>query len=191
MTNDVTGGTPLKRWAPTWKNNAGIAVLGMESDNDGNYVLVADHDRIVKKRDERIAELEEAAEQFDSDYEDTTEIWESQNRELKRGNDELRAELETERIRLAGCGVAALMNTEELKANRVSRDNPYWSASYQDVCNMVDREIELREELATARKVIEKLREQRNAWRMFISGYKDEMGIEEMDEEIDAISGNK
>jgi len=58
---------------------------------------------------------------------------------------ELRKELETERMRLAACGVASMSNTtESAKAQRITRDNPYWSASYGDICNMVDREIKLR-----------------------------------------------
>lgn len=71
---------------------------------------------------------------------------------------ELKDEVETERMRLVGCGVAALMNTEESKPNRITRDNPYWSASYQDVCNMVDREIQHRETIAKQEKVIEVLK---------------------------------
>jgi DNA modification methylase len=55
------------------------------------------------------------------------------------------------------------MNTEESKANRISRDNPHWSASYQDVCNMVDREIELREENARLREALAAL-SKRHDW---------------------------
>ena len=56
----------------------------------------------------------------------------------------LTADLEQTRVQLAGCGVAAMQNTEESKANRVERGAYGWSASYGDVCRMVDREIELR-----------------------------------------------
>ena len=56
----------------------------------------------------------------------------------------LTADLEHTRVQLAGCGVAAMQNTEESKANRVERGAYGWSASYGDVCRMVDREIELR-----------------------------------------------
>lgn len=59
-----------------------------------------------------------------------------------------RDELERERMRLAACGVAALENTPESAAQRIGRDNPYWSASYGDVCGAVDREIALRTEAA-------------------------------------------
>jgi len=57
------------------------------------------------------------------------------------------AEIKILRMQLAGCGAAALANTHESAAHRLTRDNPYWSASYGDVCRAVDREIELREAL--------------------------------------------
>ena len=58
----------------------------------------------------------------------------------------LKADLEQTRVQLACCGVAAMQNTEESKANRVERGAYGWSASYGDVCRMVDSEIELRAE---------------------------------------------
>ena len=60
----------------------------------------------------------------------------------------LKADLEQTRVQLACCGVAAMQNTEESKANRVERGAYGWSASYGDVCRMVDREIEMRAENA-------------------------------------------
>ena len=59
----------------------------------------------------------------------------------------LRAEVETERLRLAACGVAAMQNTVSSITQRLTRDNPYWSASYGDVCGAVDREMNLRDEV--------------------------------------------
>lgn len=59
----------------------------------------------------------------------------------------LRAELETERMRLAVCTAAALGNTPEAVAQRLPREHPYWSASYGDVCAAVDREMALRARL--------------------------------------------
>jgi len=61
--------------------------------------------------------------------------------------DELERELENERIRLAACGVAALQNTEESIKERITKESPYWSASYSDVCNTVDREMKLERRL--------------------------------------------
>lgn len=74
----------------------------------------------------------------------------NQLREALEREANLKEELEAERLRLAGCGVAALQNTEESKAKRITRDNPYWSASYGDVCGAVDREMKLRAELEIA-----------------------------------------
>ena len=57
-------------------------------------------------------------------------------------------ELETLRIQLAGCGVAALRNTRESMAEQIiPDDNMYYTASYGDVINAVRREINYREAL--------------------------------------------
>ena len=63
-----------------------------------------------------------------------------------------RAEVEQLRMQLAACGVAAMCNTPETVAQRITRDSPYWSASYGDVCAAVDREMLLRSQLAEARE---------------------------------------
>ncbi len=55
-------------------------------------------------------------------------------------------------VQLAGCGVAADQNTEESIKNRITPDNEYYSASYQSVCNAVDREIALRKRIAELEK---------------------------------------
>lgn len=60
--------------------------------------------------------------------------------------DRLRAELETERMRLAACGVVAMSNTQESAARSRDMHPDYWCASVQDVANAVDREIALRAE---------------------------------------------
>lgn len=57
-------------------------------------------------------------------------------------------DLEHERLRLAGCGVAAMQNTKKSSKDRIDRTNPNWSASYGDVCAAVDREMDLRERVA-------------------------------------------
>jgi hypothetical protein len=54
-------------------------------------------------------------------------------------------EIETLRIQLAGCGVAAMQNTEGSVKARITAESPYWSASYGDVCRAVDREMQLRQ----------------------------------------------
>lgn len=61
--------------------------------------------------------------------------------------DELTAELEQCRVQLAGCGVAAMQNTESSKAERAKQGDYGWSGSYRDVCNAVDREIAYRKQI--------------------------------------------
>lgn len=61
--------------------------------------------------------------------------------ELRAALKERDAEIEQLRVQLAGCGVAAMQNTESSKADRVTRGGYGWSESYGDVCRMVDREI--------------------------------------------------
>jgi hypothetical protein len=57
---------------------------------------------------------------------------------------ELRAELETERTRLAACGVVALANTPDSAKQAREMRPEYWSASCGDVARMVDENISLR-----------------------------------------------
>lgn len=67
----------------------------------------------------------------------------------------LRAEIERLRLQLAACGVAAHCNTRtSIERNQIKRDNPAWSASYRDVCDAVEREMRLRQRLATARQAL-------------------------------------
>ena len=57
-------------------------------------------------------------------------------------------ELEIERMRLAACGVAAMCNTKKAaRQQRIKKSNPYYSASYGDVCRAVDREMKYRKAL--------------------------------------------
>lgn len=64
-----------------------------------------------------------------------------------RMNDGLKKEIEQLHVQLAACGVAAMQNTEDSKAERLERYSYGWSASYDDVCCAVNREITLREKL--------------------------------------------
>ena len=48
--------------------------------------------------------------------------------------EKLEEEIETLRMQLVGCGVAALGGTDD--HHIVKKDNPYWSASYQDVLDL-------------------------------------------------------
>lgn len=78
--------------------------------------------------------------------------WTESRYEIERHDAALRAALEIERLRLAACGVAALQNTESSARERIKPDNPYYSASYGDVCSAVDREMALRAALADAER---------------------------------------
>ena len=70
----------------------------------------------------------------------------------------LREELETERMRLAACGVVAMANTIESAAKtRIPKDNPYYSASLGDVEAVVDREMALREQLSAEQTSVNEL----------------------------------
>lgn len=62
------------------------------------------------------------------------------------------------RMQLAACGVAAMQNTEETTKERIGPDNEYYSASYKDVCDAVDREMKLRTEIEELKAENERLR---------------------------------
>ena len=81
----------------------------------------------------------------------------SRLQKLTTERDELRAALEIERMRLAGCGVAAMSNTDESVKARINNLSPFWSASYGDVCAAVDREMSLRKQLAALQAKLEPL----------------------------------
>lgn len=61
--------------------------------------------------------------------------------------EELFTEIEHLRVQLAGCGVAAMQNTEESIKERAKDGDYGYSASYSDVCKAVDREIRYRNAL--------------------------------------------
>lgn len=67
---------------------------------------------------------------------------------------------EAEALRLAAISTASLCNTREsAKQMRIGRDHPYWTQAYEDVCEAVEREMALREEL----KAMQSASEGRNA----------------------------
>lgn len=75
----------------------------------------------------------------------------------QRERDEARADLETERLRLAACGVVAMANTPE-SAARVRDILPvHFSASLHSVMGAVDREMELRAEVERLRKTLDEI----------------------------------
>lgn len=76
---------------------------------------------------------------------------------ITQERDEAIAELETERLRLAACGVVAMANTPE-SAARVRDILPvHFSASLHSVMGAVDREMELRAEVERLRKTLDEI----------------------------------
>ncbi|MDY7537568.1 hypothetical protein RGU72_04785 [Undibacterium sp. 5I1] len=84
----------------------------------------------------------------------------------------LMSELETQRLKLAACGVCAMSNTVESTKERLTSNNPYYSASYADVCRTVDAEIRLRTENADLKARLDKLEKDR------LAADKPELGID-------------
>ena len=72
--------------------------------------------------------------------------------ELATECERLRAELETERMRLVACSVIALANTPESAASARDMHPDYQSPYCDDVARAIDREIALRAELAELRR---------------------------------------
>ena len=70
----------------------------------------------------------------------------------------LEQELETERMRLAACGVIALSNTADSAINARDMLPEYWSASAQDCASAVDREMDYRSRLAVTERERDELR---------------------------------
>jgi predicted nucleic acid-binding Zn-ribbon protein len=88
--------------------------------------------------------------------------------------DAARTELEDERLRLAACMSAALGNTKAAVRERIPRDHPHWSASYGDVCAAVDREIQLRADLAAVDAYVGGLRDEVGELNVRLAGVETE-----------------
>ena len=118
---------------------------------DQRRALCAEHDkdlielkRVRKVAAEEIDRLTTANRIMCEHYNTISRLLAEERKTVER----LTGDLETERLRLAGCGVAAIQNTVASREDRILPESPYWSASYGDVCKAVDREIALREENA-------------------------------------------
>lgn len=100
--------------------------------------------------------------------------WQILTEQLKIKLSEKEREIEKLRIQLAACGVAAQSNTEQsIKDNRITRENECWSASYEDVCIAVDREIEyrtdyykLKSQLSEISKALEESKKEVEYWKL-------------------------
>jgi hypothetical protein len=69
------------------------------------------------------------------------------------GYDRLISEIDQLRTQLAACGVAVNQNTRDSIKDRISVGDYGHSASYDDVCKAVDREIKYREALKKLAKL--------------------------------------
>ena len=98
--------------------------------------------------------------------------------ELRGEIERLRAELETERMRLVACSVIALANTPESAASARGMHPDYQSPYCDDVARAVDREIALRAELEECRRGAERYR---TALEQIVAPFED----------LNFVSGNK
>ena len=89
----------------------------------------------------------------------------------EKEREELRADLETERMRLAACGVVAFANTPDSAKQAREMRPEYWSASCGDVARMVDENIKLRAMIQVALVVLDEVCGNINPER----GYADEL----------------
>jgi len=82
-------------------------------------------------------------------------------------------EIKQLRVQLAGCGVAAMQNTTKSIKQRAKKGVYGWSASYQDVCDAIDREMKLRGENAGQQALIEQMVEACDEMRRHIDSTED------------------
>lgn len=73
-------------------------------------------------------------------------------------------------MKLAACSAAALGNTPATVAERLPREHPYWSASYDDVCKAVDREMAYRQQLGDQGQRISELEQENERLRLGAHG---------------------
>ena len=99
------------------------------------------------------------------------ESWKGLAQQFGNELDTVRAELETERMRLAACGVVALANTPDSAKQAREMRPEYWSASCGDVARMVDENIKLRAMIQVALVVLDEVCGNINPER----GYADEL----------------
>lgn len=104
------------------------------------------YEQEVARRDEAIRKREEA-EKSVAVLQESLEDWVRRHGIQAKKAEEAERALETERMRLAACGVAAMANTPGTASERIGPENPYYSASYGDVCRAVDGGIALRQAL--------------------------------------------
>jgi len=91
--------------------------------------------------------------------------------ELRDRIAELERELETERMRLAACGVVALSDTPESAARERDMHPDYHSASLDDVIARVDECMDLRRQRDDLRTALVQAREDMIGWAAYADEY--------------------
>lgn len=110
---------------------------------------------IAAIEDEKNTYMDYVGDALGQDHDGET-LWDAAQRVLSE-RDSLRAELETERMRLVACSVIALANTPESAASARDMHPDYQSPYCDDVARAIDREIALRAELAECIAALEKI----------------------------------
>jgi len=57
-------------------------------------------------------------------------------------------------MQLAAISTASIQNTRETAKERITRESPYWSQAYEDTCRAIDREMDQRERVEAAERII-------------------------------------
>lgn len=88
------------------------------------------------------------------------------------------AELELQRMQMAGMMTVSMQNTETAIKDRITRDHPYWCQGYEDVCRAIDREMALRQELNALTQAFQK--ECDHEWEHHDDSFDHEFGTEQV-----------
>ena len=149
-----------KRW--------GLENCMMLQDDCGQFVDIEDYERMesdlrrqLEWSKDTIHDMEREVETLDNHLTEARAEIERLRKQVDTEIADLRRELERERLRLAACGVAAMQNTEESRKERIAHNNEYFSDSYFQVCTAVDREMDLRRQLAELKEWSRRLLETR------------------------------
>lgn len=129
----------------------------------------SDHDRLARQAAAMRAWIKEAVDMANSENTSLNGLTHGAAHVLQpdAGGDFVLAEevaklREQHNMELAGISTASIQNTPSSIKGRITRDNPYWTVAYGDVCVAVDREMKLRAELEAAKKELADLKE---SWR--------------------------
>lgn len=60
-------------------------------------------------------------------------------------------------MELAAISTASIQNTRLTIKDRITKENPYWTVAYGDVCNAVDREMNHRQNLEKMEAILKRI----------------------------------